>query len=81
MDPDKDKNDFDDIEDEAPPEEEEVKNDSGDDDVYSDLSESGWISWFCQMEGNEFFVEVDEDFIRNDLNLIGIANVIKNYKY
>ena len=80
MDPDKDKNDFDDIEDEAPPEE-EIKNDSGDDDVYSDLSESGWISWFCQMEGNEFFVEVDEDFIRNDLNLIGIANVIKNYKY
>ena len=28
----------------------------GDDD--SDESGSGWISWFCDLEGHEFFIEV-----------------------
>ena len=23
-----------------------------------------WIHWFCKMKGNEYFVEVDEDFIK-----------------
>ena len=36
------------------------------------MEEGGWIHWFCKLEGNEFFVEIDEDFIRNKLNLIGI---------
>jgi len=79
MDPEND-NEFDDLEDEEKGDEDEIKNDSGDDDVYSDLSEGGWISWFCQLEGNEFLIEVDEDFIRNDVNLIGVANKIKDYK-
>lgn len=78
---DKEPNDDGDGEDDASNKDDEVKNDSGDDDVYSDLSEGGWISWFCGLEGNEFLVEVDEDWIRTDLSLIGIANKFKNYKY
>jgi casein kinase II subunit beta len=78
---DNDMDDFDEPEEEVLEEEdEEIKNDSGDDDVYSDLSEGGWISWFCQLEGNEFLVEIDEDYLNNDLNLLGIANLFKNYK-
>jgi len=76
--------DIDDIEDEnenVPNEDENVNNnDSNDNFNYSDISEGGWISWFCQMEGNEFFVEVSEDFINNPMNLYGISNYKKNYK-
>ena len=28
-----------------------------------------WIHWFCKMKGNEYFVEVDEDFIKKEENL------------
>ena len=53
-------------------EEEQNQNDSDDKDLYNDYSEGGWISWFCQNEGNEFFVEISEDFARNSLNHLGI---------
>ncbi len=56
-------------------------NDSDDNEVYNDISEGGWIQWFCQLDGNEFFVEIDEEFIRNRSNLYGINKVIKNHKY
>lgn len=55
-------------------------NDSDDNEEYNDYSEGGWIQWFCQLEGNEFFVEVDEDFIRNRMNYFGLSKKIKNYK-
>jgi casein kinase II subunit beta len=55
-------------------------NDSDDNDAYNDLSEGGWIQWFCQLEGNEFFVEIDEDFLRNRSNLFGICKKVKNYR-
>ena len=61
-------------------EEEVNQNDSDDKDMYNDFTEGGWISWFCQLEGNEFFVEVDEAFIRNPMNLYGFQNSIQNYK-
>ena len=28
-----------------------------------------WIHWFCKLKGNEYFVEVDEDFIKKEENL------------
>lgn len=56
------------------------QNDSDDKDMYNDYTDGGWISWFCGLEGNEFFVEVDEGFIRNSMNLYGFQNMIKNYK-
>jgi hypothetical protein len=55
-------------------------NDSDDNEVYNDVSDGGWIQWFCQLEGNEFFVEIDEDYLRNQTNLYGISKHIKNYK-
>ena len=38
-----------------------------------------WIHWFCKLKGNEYFVEVDEDFIKKEENLEGIntKNFIK----
>jgi len=35
-------------------------------------SGSGWIQWFCDLEGHEFFIEVDEDYIRDNFNLHGL---------
>ena len=60
--------------------EEVDQNDSDDKEMYNDFTEGGWISWFCQLEGNEFFIEVDEAFIRNSINLNGFHNSIKKYK-
>ena len=55
-------------------------NDSDDNEVYNEISDGGLIQWFCQLEGNEFFVEIDEEYIRNPSNLFGIPKIIKNYK-
>ena len=32
----------------------------------------GWIKWFCQLEGHEFLVEVDSEFIMDPFNLQGL---------
>ncbi len=42
-------------------------------------SDGGWISWFCDLEGHEFFVEVDLDYIRDSFNLYGIRERIPKY--
>ncbi len=39
----------------------------GDDD--SDESGSGWISWFCDLEGHEFFIEVNLNHTKNECRL------------
>ena len=59
---------------------EENEQDSDDEDSNNDKrfpveEETNWIHWFCKLRGNEFFVEVDDDFIKNEENLVGI-----NYK-
>ena len=30
-------------------------------------SDGGWISWFCDLEGHEFFVEVSNDWMERGL--------------
>ena len=40
----------------------------------SDEDVASWISWFCSLKGNEFFCEVDEDFISDDFNLSGLSS-------
>ena len=48
------------------------ENDSESDHRFPYIEDTSWIHWFCKLEGNEFFVEIDEDFIKNKTNLIGI---------
>jgi casein kinase II subunit beta len=33
---------------------------------------NGWIQWFITLEGHEYMVEVDEDYIKDPFNLQGI---------
>ena len=55
--------------------------DSGEDNVDIDaLSDElggpqmGWIQWFCSLEGHEFLVEIDVDFIKDQFNLFGLQS-------
>ena len=57
------------------------ENDSESDHIFPYVEDTSWIHWFCKLEGNEFFVEIEEDFIKNKTNLIGIKckDYLKNY--
>ena len=39
-----------------------------------------WIQWFCSLEGHEFLVEIDDEFIRDPFNLMGIGQEAKYTK-
>lgn len=42
--------------------EEHVDIDAMSDDAGAQVS---WIKWFCSLEGHEFLIEIDEDFIKD----------------
>lgn len=44
----------------------------------SDYSNS-WVSWFLSSKGNEYFCEVEEDYILDRFNLTGLNTEVTNY--
>merc|ERR1719400_2615636 len=49
--------------------------DSGED------AEFGWVNYFLTLKGNEFFCQVDEDYIHDSFNLTGLANQVPYYDF
>jgi hypothetical protein len=48
-------------------EEEEEEEDSSE--ISASDEDGSWIAWFCGLRGNEFFCEVDEDYIQVSVNI------------
>ena len=47
----------------------------------SDYAASTWIAWFLSTKGNEYFCEIDEDYILDRFNLTGLNTEVQHYTY
>ncbi|WFC93801.1 casein kinase 2 regulatory subunit [Malassezia brasiliensis] len=47
----------------------------------SDYAASTWIAWFLSTKGNEYFCELDEDYILDRFNLTGLNTEVQHYMH
>lgn len=45
----------------------------------SDFAANSWVTWFLSTKGNEYFCEVDEDYILDRFNLTGLNAEVQHY--
>ena len=60
---------------------EELSESEGSSNLTEDDDETSWITWFTGLRGNDFFVEVDEEFIQDDFNLTGLQALVPYYDF
>ncbi|KAG5401157.1 hypothetical protein IGI04_015764 [Brassica rapa subsp. trilocularis] len=47
----------------------------------SDVKDTSWISWFCNLRGNELFCQIDDYYIQDHFNLCGLIHQVPYYDY
>jgi len=58
-----------------------VENETSSDFGSADDAEFGWISYFLTLKGNEFFCQVEDDYIGDKFNLTGLASQVPYYDF
>lgn len=68
-----------DFEEEDEEEDEEGDEEDDDEDEDDDCEATNWPEWFCSLPGNDFFAQVDEEFLMDEFNLTGLAAAVPYY--
>jgi len=58
-----------------------LENDASSNFGSADDAEFGWVNYFLTLRGNEFFCEVEEDYMQDNFNLTGLVSEIPYYDF